>query len=216
MNFHQVLPVVFSDSLECALAECVLEQTPERADVILLWTGYGTRLCDRAAKLWRDGLAPRIDIFGCNSYSWKQNPGADAECYAHYLAAEDVPKSIVYADAENDGLGTKSQALKSVARMKENGWKSALLVTAGYHQVRAYMTLLKELQGDARVVPAPHMVDDWVRKDKVLQDSWVGALGRDELPRLRKYQESQDVASWDELGSYLARQGFAKAAKIEK
>src|SRR3989338_314967 len=139
----EVLKKAFSDSLERELAKCVLEQKPERSDVILLWTGYGSKLSDGAAILLKNGLSDRIEIFGYNSYPWKENPTADAKCYAHYLESKHgIPWSRMGFDCEDDGSGTKSQAVKSAKMMKERGYEQALLVTAGYHHVRAFMTMV--------------------------------------------------------------------------
>lgn len=196
------------EASEQTIVTSLLDAAREPAPILFLWTGYGKLLCDHAASLYEQKITETIHIFGYNSYPWKQNPIADAKWYRDYLIEKHgVPPASVISDAENDGLGTRSQALKSTSIVEGSKQNRAILVTAGYHLPRAYMTLVKSLHEKdmthIKVIPVPFKIKDWASIDETIGTSWQEEFASNELPRIRSYQKTGHVASWAEIRAYL-------------
>lgn len=195
-----------------------IKPSPEKL-VIVVFTGYGLPLADFARDV-SEGLsnAP-IYVLGpdnlCASDPDKKT--WDAVTYRTHILRLDAEKQIkrlVVADASQETQYTPGQATVAARLIEEQGFETALLVTAAYHQPRAYMTLLKSLikrgiEDRVRLLPQPYGPPsaDWDAEDPDLKDkkSWARAFGEDELPRIIGYQEKGDVASWKELAECLER-----------
>ena len=173
--------------------------------------------CEASAKL---SNAP-IHVFGPDNLSAFESRKRtwDAVTYSVHIRRLDAEKGIerrVLADASLDTQYTSGQATVAARCIDEQGFQTALLVTAAYHQPRAYMTLLKSLikrgiEKRVRLLPKPYNLPsaDWDAEDPELKGKkpWTRAFGEDELPRIIGYQQKGDVASWDELAKCLERLG---------
>ena len=188
--------------------------------VIVVFTGYGLALADFARQVSEELDAP-IYVVGPDSLcafdprerTW------DAVTYRRHIRTLDARNGIqriVLADASLETQYTSGQATVAARWIEEQEYKTVLLVTAAYHQPRAYMTLLKSLikrgiDKDVQLLPRPYDAPsgNWGAKDDQLKDqkSWARAFSEDELPKIIGYQQKADVASWDELATYLERLG---------
>lgn len=114
----------------------------ESADVIIV-LGAGlrpdgrpgpalTRRSSHAADLWFDGLAPRIICSG-------GMPGggirSEASACAEILRGRGVPAEAILL--EESSRSTEENAIYSRAIMEANGWQTAVVVSDGYHVLRA-------------------------------------------------------------------------------
>jgi hypothetical protein len=190
---------------------------PEKP-MIVVFTGYGLALSDFAREVSDELANAPIFVLGPNNLG-AADPAKrtqDAVTYrTRILSRDEEAKRVrrVLADASNDTQSTLGQATVAARLIEEEGVETALLVTAAYHQPRAYMTLLKSLikrgiEGHVRLVPkAFGLSRDWDAEDSDLKDrkSWASAFGDDELPRIIEYQRKGDVASWKELQACLER-----------
>ena len=187
--------------------------------VIVIFTGYGLlQLANHARDVGKKLANPPIYIVGpdnlCTAQVAEQN--WDAVTYATYVRSEDKKGEIkreVIADAFKETQYTSGQATVTARWIEERGFRTAILVTAAYHQPRAYMTLLKSLlkrgiDDRVQLIPRPYRLngDRWNEADQDLKEQkpWASAFLEDELPRIIEYQRKGDVASWEELGSYLS------------
>ena len=103
-----------------------------------------------AAKLYRDGKAPVLILSGGN-ISWMSNGSSTpAQQMAELLAFMDVPPSAMILD--NTSQNTYENAVNVKEIIKENGFKTVLLVTSAMHMPRSVM--LFDQQGIS-VIPIP-------------------------------------------------------------
>lgn len=90
------------------------------------------RRASHAAELWKAGFAPAIICAG--GY-----PGlskfSEAHACAQLLRASGVPADVIVL--EERSRSTEENAVYSHETMRANGWNSALIVSDGYHLLRA-------------------------------------------------------------------------------
>jgi hypothetical protein len=186
--------------------------------MIVVFTGYGLPLADFARDVSNEFSKAPILVLGPDSKAAARqcDQTKDAVSYRTHIHSLDEGIQIrreVVTDASQDTQNTPGQATVAARRFEEEGVETALLVTAAYHQPRAYMTLLKSLikrgiEDRVRLFPKPYCLSrDWDAKDPDLKDkkSWASAFGEDELPRIIEYQRKGDVALWQELERYLEK-----------
>ncbi len=114
----------------------------QQADVIIV-LGAGLRRDGRpdmaltrrtlhAAALWQQGIAPRIICTG----GYSEYAGR-AEAYGcrDVLLEQGVPAEVIVI--EDGSRSTEENALNSHRLMQQNGWSTAVLVTDGFHMLRA-------------------------------------------------------------------------------
>lgn len=100
----------------------------------------GDRYClreKRAAELYLQGFAPRMVVSGVQ-YIPGIHTGDWARNYVVELGVK-IDDVIVLRETWN----TREEAKRLAAMMRENGWKSAIVVTSPYHSRRALFTLEK-------------------------------------------------------------------------
>jgi uncharacterized SAM-binding protein YcdF (DUF218 family) len=102
-----------------------------------------------ALRIYRAGKAPRILVTGGN-LPWQTNAVPEAEHIASLLAELGVPRSDIVL--ETASRNTRENAVNSAAIVKEEGWRSALLVTSAFHMHRA---LAAFATAGVAVTPAP-------------------------------------------------------------
>lgn len=115
----------------------------QEADVIvILGAGLdrgdrpGPALIRRTAKgahLWREGLAAQIICtggFGLN------RSRSEADACAELLRAEGVPAEVILL--EDRSRSTEENALYTLETLQANGWNRIVLVSDGYHLLRAH------------------------------------------------------------------------------
>lgn len=92
-----------------------------------------TRRSTHAADLWQRGYAPQIICAG-------GTPGqvtirSEADACAEILREQGVPAAAVIL--EDQSRSTEENAIESKQIMNANGWRTALLVSDGFHMLRA-------------------------------------------------------------------------------
>lgn len=106
---------------------------------------------------------------------------------------------------------TKSETNAFLTTMKENNWKSAVIVAQPHQILRAMLTVVKSMSEN----------NNWIRVYTMSpkSTSWsvevFGSQGKKKMPRkyhineefdrIIRYQQSGDLASFDELFSYLSK-----------
>ena len=113
-----------------------------RADVILVLGGglqrngapgfALTRRSAWAAGLWRDGAAPMVL---CSGGVGIDRPRSEAEGCRDVLIANGVPESAIVL--EMNSKSTEENAAFSRPILEANGWTRVILVSDGYHLLRA-------------------------------------------------------------------------------
>jgi uncharacterized SAM-binding protein YcdF (DUF218 family) len=91
-----------------------------------------TRRSERAADLWKQGLASHIICTGGVS---ERVTRPEAEGCRDVLLEQGVPDEAILLESRS--RSTEENALNSHVMMQENGWQTAVLVTDGFHMMRA-------------------------------------------------------------------------------
>jgi len=129
--------------------------------------GAGDRVL-YAARLYRDGIAPRLLLSGGNITWLGSRPSTPAEEMKEVLLFLDVPESALWL--QPDSQNTYEDALFSAKLLKEEGVDRVVLVTSAAHMPRS--KALFEKQG-IEVIPAPA---DYSVPEYVWQDLWRGDI----------------------------------------
>lgn len=119
-----------------------VERDLEPADVIIV-LGAGvradgragpalTRRSTHAADLWQDGLAPFII---CSGGTPGHTRRSEAAACAEILRGRGIPAEAIFL--EDASRSTEENALQSRQVMAANGWRTAILVSDGFHMLRA-------------------------------------------------------------------------------
>ena len=209
MNKSDAINLIFTDSLQNKLVKCLLSyEEKDRADAIIIFTGYGTKIVEEVSRIWR---GEKIFIVGPDSLEWRKNKDADAEFYQRFIMQKylEIPTDKIKANRSQETKHANGQSIIAAKEIKEREWKNVILVTAAYHLPRAYMTLLKALKGnrlekEVKIIPKFCDMEDWEVHDYELKDnfSWVSKL-MNEKNKIAEYQNNGDVAEWSELEEYL-------------
>lgn len=147
----------------------VFEQEPEKADVIVVLNGRDTERCLAAVDLYNKGYANLIVLAhgpkqpGCDEF-WKR-VGKDWNSKVFFQRAieamgmpEDAFKLI------GDGVtSTFDEAQAAKAFLRENSYKSIILVTSKWHSKRAYLTFKSAISDDnkTKIIPYPSEYDNF-------------------------------------------------------
>jgi uncharacterized SAM-binding protein YcdF (DUF218 family) len=91
-----------------------------------------TRRSMRAAELWQQGMASHIICTGGVS---ERVARPEAEGCRDVLLEQGVPDEAILLESRS--RSTEENALNSHMMMQENGWETAVLVTDGFHMMRA-------------------------------------------------------------------------------
>ena len=155
-----VFPKYFTSLLEKPLS---IYQEPISSDIIIVHGG-GTTANDKlpllaqqrinqGLLLWRAGLAPQILVTGGPT----SKINVEADIMAQDLENRGVPKSSIIE--EDKSLNTHENVLNSLKILKENNFKSALIVTSAYHSLRTKLVWQKAWpQGKIILSPAARTI----------------------------------------------------------
>jgi uncharacterized SAM-binding protein YcdF (DUF218 family) len=109
------------------------------------------RRADHAANLWHQGIAPYIICTG-GTPGWATRSEADG-C-AELLQARGVPSEAIVL--ESQARSTEENAEYSKQIMESRGWRMAVLVSDGYHMLRAHW-IFQAAGIDAVTSPTPEI-----------------------------------------------------------
>lgn len=142
---------------------CEDELTP--ADLIIVFGGKRLERAERAASLYKAGLAPRILITGGD----KRDIGVcEAERLKEHAVALGVPAEAITVECES--VNTMENVRKAVAVVEtELGWKNlqhVILVSAPHHLRRVKQTMARYIPRSVKLTCCPDTRTDIVR------DNW--------------------------------------------
>lgn len=119
-----------------------IDQKQEADVIVILGAGLARgdrpgpaliRRAARGAELWREGLAEKII---CSGGFGLNRSRSEADACAELLRAEGVPDDIIIL--EDRSRSTEENALYTLETLRANGWDSVVLVSDGYHLLRAH------------------------------------------------------------------------------
>jgi len=144
----------------------ILEQAPQKADVIVVLNGRDTERSLAAVDLYKQGYANLIIIA-----QGSKQPGTDEFWervgnnfngkifFQRAIEAMGVPEHA-FKLIGNGVASTYDEAMATKEFLKKNGYKSILLVTSKWHSKRAYLTFKSALKNDGiKIVIQPSRYD---------------------------------------------------------
>jgi len=140
----------------------VIEQEPEKADVIVVLNGRDTERCLAAVDLYNKGYANLIILAhgpkqpGCDEFWKRVGKNFNSKIFfQRALEAMGVPEDAF--KLIGDGVtSTFDEAQAAKAFLRENGYKSIILVTSKWHSKRAYLTFKSAFKNDEGIKIVPH------------------------------------------------------------
>lgn len=129
-----VLAIVFHNAILGALgAYLVKAQPPEKADIalVLAGDGEGNRIL-KAAQLAREGYVPKVLVSGPSGiYGYYE-----CDLAIPFAVKAGYPESY-FVHLENQARSTQAEARDAIARLRQLGVHTVLLVTSDYHTRRS-------------------------------------------------------------------------------
>lgn len=126
-----------------ALARQLMRSDPVTSADVIIALGGDAR-CHRekrAAELYLEGKGQRVIVSGVLS-AWGVHTGDAAK---RYVVSLGVPEDRVIVLRES--WNTRREAIDVAVLMKDNGWKSGILVTSPFHSRRAHYTFERYAPG---------------------------------------------------------------------
>lgn len=187
----------------------IMGQPLERADAVIALTGDGYGRIYKALELYKMDFAKTLMITGADSTLYKFPNLRASDFKTELVNSKRIEPENVIAD--DIGKTTPGQARSTVTVCKQNNWKSIIIVASGDHMVRAYLTFLKGFlrEGYPIRMLAHASYAPWFAADEGLgvtpKERWARFVS-EEYPRIKRYQEQGDLATWQELETYLREQ----------
>jgi uncharacterized SAM-binding protein YcdF (DUF218 family) len=171
----------------------ILEQTPQKADLIIVLNGRDTERSLASVDLYKQGYASLIIMAGLAKQPgtdefWKRvgNNFNEKIFFQKAVEAMGVPASS-FRFIGHGVTSTYDEAMATREFLKKNGYKSILLVTSKWHSKRAYLTFKSALKNDGiKIVIQPSKYDSF-RPDAWWKNRDDAELVFDEYVRLIYY-----------------------------
>lgn len=131
----------------------VINDNLEKSDVIIVLGTHpkGARV-DWAGKLYQRRLADKIILCGYQ-VGWKTSTGNIMKNQALHLG---IPEDAIFVDQGNYNTGTWDNAFSALKIVRENNFKTAIVVTSNYHTRRARLTFNKVFKDtDVKILISP-------------------------------------------------------------
>lgn len=162
-----------------------MQDDPVPADLILVFGSARPEKAERAARLYREGLAPRVLCVGGD----KRGTGVpEAEALKERLLALGVPEAAIWTETRS--LGTLENVLMAVPLVEKRiGWQqmsAVICVSSPLKTKRIKQVLARHIPRSVRIILCP---DE--RTDVSRDNWWISTEGRDqvfrELEKVRRY-----------------------------
>ena len=168
------------------------------SDAIVLLAGDRFHRIPKVAELVRDHFGSVV-VVTSSADNWEYGSAPSGKLVPE-LEMAGVPKDIIIS--EETTAHTRGEADATLRIAKEKGWTSLILVTTGYHRVRAFLTWLKAMHdADLSLKLSLACVEEFPEFKKGQEEE----TKKGEQDRIRLYQKKGDVASWEEGIKYLSQ-----------
>jgi len=166
-----------------------LNHTPVPSDCILGLGSHDLRVAERAADLYREGLAPLVVFSGglgrLTSRLWKE---PEAVQFARVARQRGVPESAILVEGESTNTGENVRFTRKLLEERGMTPQSFIVVQKPYMERRAYATFRKVWPEKAALVTSPRVSLSDYPTDDVARDDLIHIMVGD-LQRIRVYAE---------------------------
>lgn len=175
----------------------------KKSDAIIILEGDGKNRYRHAVNLFHQEFANLI-VFsgGITDYRYGSYPFEEIN---PLLLESGVPESqIIY---ESKSLNTRDQAIEIIQMALLKEWKRIIIVASHYHQYRAYLTFIKEIENrNCNVIVYNSPASDlkwfeetgWGQRFNLLDQEFDRIKKYTELRHLATFAEAIDYQKWKE------------------
>jgi len=165
----------------------LMHQQPEPADAIFVLGSNDTRVANRAAELYHQGLAPVI-IFSGNKGKEPSLPGAEADVFADIAIAGGVPEDRIIKEDKATNTGENIAFTKQLLQERGLDFKKFILVQKPYMERRTYATFRKQWPEAECTVTSPQIpFEEYIDPTyHMTQERFLNTMVGD-LLRIREY-----------------------------
>jgi len=205
---HYTIPMHTTVTIEARkLAEILwhyqrLHAAIEPADVIIAMGCEDSRVAERAAQLYNDGLAPWIVCTGCSGDRTKailQAKGfeSEADYFAYIVQKSGVPSERILKEDKATNSGENITYTRALFAQKGITAKHIIVVTAPYAERRQQATYAGQWPEQAITVTSPQVTFDTYPNAELSEDylvnSLVGRVQRMKMYGERGYQAKSEI-----------------------
>lgn len=131
-----------------------------KADAIIAISGGDTALRTvHAVQLYQDGWAPKL-LFSGDAFD-PLSP-SNADIMKNIATSNNVPSEDILVEEES--VNTKENAENSEDLIDQLGYETIILVTADYHQRRAFIEFSDKLGEEVEIINSSAQEDQWSKK----------------------------------------------------
>lgn len=171
---------------DCITDFIFIEDAPAKADIILIPGGSKAQLAEKAAELFKQGLAPLILFSGGYNEKipdWK----SEWEYLRNIAVAKGVPESAFLK--EDQAKNTFDNARLSWETIQRNNLniKKVIFVCKSYHARRALLTYQTVFPSNVEFIVCPIVDDLDIKKDNWFLDDKKISRVMEEVEKIGKY-----------------------------
>ena len=122
-----------------------LKQLPRKADAIFVLCSLDTRVANRAAELFKAGVASTIIVSGgLGKLTETRFTKSEAQVFRDVLIAEGIPETSIIIEENSTNTGENVQFTWNLLEKLGKSFKSMVLVQKPYMERRTYATFKKQ------------------------------------------------------------------------
>ena len=185
---------VLVDRISTLLAWLAVNDPPEPADIIWGLGSNEPRVAEKAAGLYRAGLAAWVVFSGGRGHRWSDLPEAEADMFARHAVSLGVPADRIVIESGSTNTAENVTLTLPLLRARGIAFGSALLITIPPFQRRAGLTIQTH-RPDCHLV---HQAIDWGPPSALDDEALVrvAELCAGEIARLQDYPRKGFIR-WD-------------------
>lgn len=193
-----------------------MNQSPQKADVILALGSMDLRVAEKAARLWHRALAPVVVVSGgfgrLTGRNWKET---EASKFYKVLIEKQVPKSEIILEDKSSNAAENFQFSMKVLNSVGIHPRRIIVVTKPYMERRAYATAMKLFPDIEFIMASPDVsYEDYSTEEipkNLMINVMVGDLQRLEVYPAKGFTIPQEIPTEvKQAAKELIRMGYNK------
>ncbi|EPR65251.1 YdcF family protein [Cyclobacterium qasimii] len=175
-----------------------LNHALEKADAIMVLGSHDTRVAERGASLWLNGMAEYLILSGgLGNFTLGLWEEPEADKFAKIAMEMGVPKSAIIVENQSTNTGENIQFTQNILKERNLDFQRFIIVQKPYMERRSYATFKKNWPEKLVWVASPEIpIDSYPNEEismAIVIQSMVGDLQRiKEYPKLG-FQIEQEI-----------------------